>query len=177
MKIYITILTLFSFIHLQSQDGPIPQSYLDDLSYEIGTWIGDNSSYQSEHEKFDSYVIEWSWGIGKKSITGKLYGMSNGKPSTPFWEFRKYWNAKENKAIVMQFGQDGTLGIGPVESSDDQMHEMKQVFVTPKGKEYHIGHKTQIVDSTTQIGSSYLIDENGNWSLDRTYKWIKQPAN
>jgi len=160
--------------NLSAQDSRIPQSFLDDLTYEVGTWIGDNSKYKNDQEPFDNYIIEWTWGIGKKSIKGKLYGMIDTVATDPFWELLKYWDFNEKSAIVMQFGPDGTIGIGPMNSVRENEYKLIQTFTSSAGTKYTIGHKTVNIDQNTHEGSSYYINANEEWILDRSYIWRRK---
>ena len=62
-----------------SQNGEIPQWFLNDMESNIGVWITDNDTYVSENEPYTQYGMEWRWGIGKTSIIGRLFGVVDGK--------------------------------------------------------------------------------------------------
>ncbi len=168
------LLLLFAVSNIFSQENSIPDSFLQEIESEIGIWIGDNSKYKSDQEPFEAYAIEWSWGINKKSLVGKLYGIQDGVNSNPFWEFRKYWDAEKKAPIVMQFGADGTVGIGASTKINENESELLQIFTSPNGSQNKIGHKTKIIDSLSHTGSSYLVNEQGEWTENRSYLWVKE---
>ena len=159
----------------QAQDG-IPTEYLDELKKEVGTWVTDNSRYHNDQEPSDQYGINWEWGMGKKSIKGRLFGMKDGEELGTFWEFRKYWDPVQQKVIVMQFGGDGTVGIGPLDPlSAEGVPELTQVFTAPNGVSYNTGHETVWKNDFTHVTISYDWNEERNkWVERRSYTWTKQ---
>ncbi|HCU49636.1 MAG TPA: hypothetical protein DGG94_07525, partial [Micromonosporaceae bacterium] len=44
-----------------------------------GKWIADNSAHKNENEPWDAYRLEWTWGLGKKTLRGRLLAMKDGK--------------------------------------------------------------------------------------------------
>ena len=175
MKNYLLlVIILFGLTMIQAQKKTLPQDFLNELEAEIGLWIADNSMYKNDQEPFESYSIEWQWAIGKKSITGKLYGLQKGERIGPFWEFRKFYDAKEQKAMLVQYGLDGTRGIGPFKNISPDQNELLQVFTGPDGSQYQTGHRTHILSASKHKGGSYSIDKDNNWILDREYIWLKQ---
>ena len=168
------VLLLFIISSCYSQETGIPKWFVEEMEWEIGTWIGDNSKYKSDQEPFESYVIEWNWGINKKSLIGKMYAVHNDKASEPFWEFRKYWDGEKQMPIVMQFGNDGTFGIGALTRINEKESKLLQIFTTPNGSQYKSGHKNVIIDSISQLGNSYSINEKNEWAEQRSYTWVKK---
>lgn len=87
---------------LFSQDANY-KDYVSELEKEIGIWVADNAEYKSENETIDQYIVEWKKSDAKDSNVGILYGLSGDKKSITFWEFRKYWDAVEQKSVLLQF--------------------------------------------------------------------------
>ncbi|PKA83734.1 hypothetical protein ATE92_1900 [Ulvibacter sp. MAR_2010_11] len=81
---------------------------------DIGIWVAINATYTSAEEPYQSYGMEWTWGIGQASIIGRLYGIFDGKESGDFWQFRQYWDNVNNVGVLVQFGHNGITGIGTV---------------------------------------------------------------
>ncbi|MEM7479975.1 MAG: hypothetical protein AAF481_02280 [Acidobacteriota bacterium] len=141
----------------------------------IGNWITDNSEHKSESEPLDAYGLEWSWGIGEQSLIGRLYGLQEGKEVWTFWQFREYWDPLEGRLALLQFGWDGPLGTGFTRRTDDGMMESVQTFVSAAADSAsRIGHRST-VEGDEQETRSFKIDEAGNWNLDRTHLWRRQP--
>lgn len=58
-----------------------------------GTWHTDNAKWTSAAEPAKTYATSWSWGIGKMSIQGRLFGLdAGGAEFATYWEFRLYWD-------------------------------------------------------------------------------------
>ncbi len=148
----------------------IPDWFLQNMEQSIGTWITDNTTYKNDNEPFDQYGMDWHWGIGKQSITGKLYGIINGKKQGVFWEFRQYWDFNKNKGMVTQYGTDGTVGIGPMINKENGQTEMMQKFVNPNRNKTKHGHRSTLKNGKLTT-TSFDILENGIWEKRRSYIW------
>ncbi|MEM7052691.1 MAG: hypothetical protein AAF604_23710 [Acidobacteriota bacterium] len=139
----------------------------------VGVWITDNSAYLSENEPFDQYGMEWSWGIGEKSLVGRLYGLQEGREVATFWEFREFWHVGEGHLVTQQFGGDGRFGVGPHTRTGEHSTEMVQSFFVPQGETMRVGHRSTRRDGelTTE---SFDIDGEGEWKPRRSYVWFRQ---
>jgi hypothetical protein len=151
----------------------IPEWFFADMEAHIGRWETDNSKYQSANEPFDTYVIEWQWGIGKTSLTGRLFGVENGNNSPDFWHFRQYWDNLAQKAMVQQFGNGGVMGLGELRLTNDTQSELIQTFTTPSGAQWQGKHLNELNGNqfTTQ---SFQMGQDGGWQADRIYIWHKR---
>jgi hypothetical protein len=109
----------------------------------IGRWVADNTAYRSTDEPFDAYRIEWAWGLGNKSVQGRLFGLQGGEEAGTFWAFRKFWHAGEQQVKVYQFGSDGTVGIGTYERTGPHRSQLLQTFFYPDGTSARVGHRTE----------------------------------
>ncbi|MDJ0644879.1 MAG: hypothetical protein QNJ57_02745 [Flavobacteriaceae bacterium] len=167
-RIALLILSLFICANVVAQG--IPQWFYENMEKSIGNWVASNKKYQNQDEPMEAYGMKWEWGAGKKSITGKLYGYMNGKRVGPFWEFRQYWDFKENKGIVVQYAPDGTVGIGPLKVLEDGKIEIKQVFTSPDGNQTQNAHRSSLTGNEFTT-TSFLIDDSGNWTENRSYTW------
>ena len=172
-KLILSIIILWS-VTLQAQDEAIqiPIWFQENMESSIGSWITDNEDYKSDEEPMEAYGMEWQWAIGKKSITGNMYGFVKGKKTAPFWEFRQYWDFDKNEGVVIQYGQDGTVGQGPIKKTSPNNTEMLQVFGHPDGSKTTHGHRS-ILTSDQHTTSSFDIDDIGEWVMRRSYIWHK----
>lgn len=163
----------FSYeMYRYSEKKIIPQWFKDDLSKNIGIWKADNRAYKSDKENQDFYEMQWQLGIGKTSITGRLYGIINGKKSTDFWHFRQYWDNQSGKAMLVQYGNNGITGIGEILHLGEGHLEIIQTFSDPNAKTWQTRH-TSSNDGKTHINVSYKQDNDGSWKQDRHYIWHK----
>ncbi len=171
----ISLLLLVSQLNYSQQNNGVPQWFTQNMEESIGIWITDNKNYKNEKEPMTAFGMEWTWGIGKKSIQGTLYGFIGDKKVGPFWEFKQYWDAKQQKGIVMQQGPDGTLGIGTIMDNGEGKTKMIQVFTNLEGSSQELGH-TSVMTKKSLITHSFDIDAKGNWTKRRSYTWTKRPS-
>ena len=173
-RISITLAFILFFALCQAQDQKgVPEWFTKDMEKLVGTWVTSNAEYQSENEPFDEYGLEWKWAIGKSSMTGRLYGLKNGEEQGTFWEFRQYWDFATDKAMLVQYGWNGTIGSGNVEHEGDGKTKIGQVFTTPDGVSSNTGHKAHF-ENEKHVTASFNIDEKGNWTKDRSYTWERK---
>lgn len=154
-----------------AQPVSAPQWHLDEIAFLTrggGRWIASNAEYKNENEPFDEYVIEWKQDYAK-SMSGRLFGVADGKPSVDFWRYRQYWHPGKGEAILQQFGAGGAVGVGPLRPDDGKMR-LEQVFYPPSGGTNRMGHISYNPDADTHVTESYAI-QDGEWTLNRTYIW------
>ncbi len=152
--------------------------HMEFITQEGGRWVADNSTYRNDDEPFDAYGIEWSWGLGKKGLTGRLFGLQAGKEVATFWEFRIFWHPGEGKVQVYQFGGDGTVGAGTMNSAGEGKTRIEQVFFYPDGRSAPVAHDSSDTPEKTHVTKSYNGTAEGSWKDDRLYTWrlAKAPA-
>lgn len=134
-----------------------------------GRWIADNSEYKSEQEPFDAYGTEWTASFDGTTLSGRLFGIKDGKETVNFWEFRQYWHPGRGEAVVEQFGWGGTVGVG-IAWQDGATTRSDQTFFAPDGSASRTGHISEFPDNDTHITRSFDI-EDGIWQARRTYTW------
>lgn len=156
--------------------APVPEEIVAHWQRLIGTWITDNSEYRTDAEPFDAFGLDWSWGLGRQSLVGRLYGLRDGAEAGTFWEFREFWHPLDRQLVTMQFGAGGAYGVGPHEIRPDGTSEMVQTFFNPgMGTTERIGHRAEL-HGNEHVTASFAVAEDGTWAPRRTYTWIKQPA-
>lgn len=150
-----------------------PQWYLQEIEFltrDGGRWIASNANYQSEDEPFDAYGLVWEKGYAH-SMTGRLFGVKDGKETGDFWRFRQYWHPGEQRVVLMQFGLGGAMGVGPV-TRDADSTMIEQYFYSPGGGKTLTGHRSRNPDADTHITESFNIVD-GDWRPDRNYTWTR----
>lgn len=145
------------------------------LTQGSGIWIADNTTYKTNEEPFDSYRLEWKWGLGHNGIVGTLSGIVAGKEPVAFWELRTFWHPGEAKALAEQFSGNGTYGVGEIQKESDSTNKMLQSFFTLQGQSYQVGHISQ-TSTEEHTSTSFSINDSGSWIPDRTYVWKPEPA-
>ena len=151
---------------------PIPQWLLDDWAARTqgtGTWITDNSAFKSENEPFDAYGLQWENGLGKKSLTGRLFCLRDGQDVGAVWQFLEYWDPAAAEVRIVQIGSDGAVGLGRIWRLDDGSVREQQTFTRPDGAAFESGHHSWMEDGEHHTQSFSI--ENGEWVKRRFYIW------
>ena len=139
-----------------------------------GRWIADNSKFKSENEPFDAYGTEWTWGVGKQSIKGRLFALKDKKEVATFWEFRVFWHPEKRQAIIQQFGAGGVFGVGEmrvIETESGSENITEQDFYVPNGTDFQEMHR--LVERTGEHETQSFQMESGRWKAQRKYIWKK----
>ena len=162
---------------------PIPQpeapawfgEHMSFLTEGGGRFVADNELHESPAEPFDAYGMEWTYGIGEMSVTGRLFGLKEGRELGTFWEFRTYFDPDSRRVRVLQFGADGTVGDGwlaPAEGSEAGALAAEQTFSSPDGTTREVRHESVDADDVHTTTSFQRTD--GEWVRDRGYVWLRQ---
>ncbi len=172
MKTILILLFLISANACFAQQD-IPDWFIEHMSYSIGQWVTSNSDYKNEDEPYDQYLIEWIWGIGKKSTVGRLSGLINGQSVSDLWEYRQYWDPDSAKPVILQFGKSGMIGKGELNKLENEDLELQQVFTNVNKNKEVVGHRITKIDSSNYVGASFVVVENNKWEKIREYVWTK----
>ena len=161
----------------QSPPPEVPPRWVQtdwaDWTQGTGRWITDNRANQSSSEPYDAYGMEWKYGLGKKSLHGRLFAMQAGKEVGTVWEFRSLWHPGRKKLLVSQVASDGTLATGVMTALGSNQTESLERFFSPDGKSFQIGHRTVRKGDEMHI-QSYDVSESGVWTERRSYVWKLQ---
>ncbi|NND81644.1 MAG: hypothetical protein HKN50_04375 [Gammaproteobacteria bacterium] len=168
---------------LAEQPAPsaVPDWFTKDVLFHArdgGVWQADNSAYQSEQEPYDAYVLHWQAGPGNFSMTGRMWGLVDGKPtSQDFWSFYQFWNPETQEAIVQQSGW-GAVGIGRLrlQRHAEQMQTiMRHRFVDHAGNSNEMLHKLTGVDDDRYRTEAFDVKDGGKQVANRVYLWERRP--
>lgn len=154
------------------EDPGIPEWVMEDWNFQMshtGIWIADNTAYQGEEEPFDAFGMQWEWGIGQRSLKGRLFCLQAEKEVATVWEFLQYWDFETKALRMIQIGGDGTLGQGTVENQGGGKTKSRERFCTPAGPCFEVGHETWKKDEDFYTQSFDIVD--GQWSKRRLYVW------
>lgn len=144
------------------------QQHFEYMTQGSGIWITDNSEYMSDQETTKQYATEWKMSLGNQSITGRLYGIIDGKEIGTFWEFRTFWNPVEKKAYAYQFSGSGVVGMGEMWKEGDSL-KIQQTFYYPNGAVFETGHIQKELEGQHET-TSFSISDNF-WTKNRFYIW------
>lgn len=158
-------------VHYQSI-AQIPPWVIQDWEHRTqgeGIWIANNAKYKSQDESYEAYGLEWQWGLGKNSLTGRLYCILNGKDIRTAWTFLEFWDAEAKELRLVQVGSDGTVGQGIAWLESEGVTKSLQTFNSPNGSSFTSGHEAKTVNGDSHV-SSFNVDGD-QWTPRRSYIW------
>ncbi len=172
-----TIFMLFTIIGFQSfsqkESSIVPEWVQDHWDYVTqGEWIAPNP-YQSEAIPFDSYGMRFEVATGGMVITGKLYGIKNGKEVKTLWKFVNYWHPGEKRLIQIQYGNNprlGNIAIGEgFDSGDPTRDESIVESFKNDGSTFKVGHKSEYRDNKIISNSFDVLGDE--WKPRGNFVW------
>jgi hypothetical protein len=137
-----------------------------------GRWTTDIAEGRGEDEPYDEYGVEWRWGLGQRSLQGRLFAIVDGIEVASFWEYRLYWHPGEGHAVLLQFGGNGTVGSGIMQARGGEGVEIDQEFFGPDGSKTRVRHETEPGGAGEQV-IRVFHEEDGGWKLQRNYLWVR----
>lgn len=150
----------------------IPGWVMEDWNFQTAgtaTWIADNATYKNENEPYDAYGMQWEWGLGKKSLKGRLYCIREGKDIGTVWQFLQFWDPGEKVVRMIQIGADGTVGQGTQHLQEDGSTKSSEQFNTPTGHRFESVHHSWKEEGIFHTQSYDIVD--GEWTKRRYYSW------
>lgn len=147
---------------------------LSDLVAGGDEWVADNASYRSDQEPADAYVMTWTWGPGRRSVSGRLHAVVSGERRPALWEFRQFWHPDRREARLVQYGADGTVGEGGLQRADDGSIVVEQDFWSPAGRSWRQRHVERAEARSRESRDARWDD--GAWRDGRRYVWTRRAA-
>lgn len=158
---------------ISAQSHTVPNWFMNCNAELQGVWITDNLEYFSEEEPFVKYIVEWQYGIGNQSLTGKLFGQDRNGRKTVFWEYRQYWDNETGEAVLLQFGTNNIIGEGSLHYKAEGKYESIQVFTLSDGRNWIEKHESSL-SGDSMVTVSYEKSSEEDWKKKRTYLWLRQ---
>ncbi len=124
----------------------------------------------------EAFGIEWRYGVGKQSLIGRLYGLTDGAEQGDYWEYRLFWHPKESRAILQQFGGNGAFATGEMVRNDDTGNiVVVQELYSPDGSAIEITHESSMLDAD-QERSVVHQTANGQRGPEQVWIWTRETS-
>jgi len=149
------------------------------IARRAGTWITSNARYRTEDNGEPAeYGTHFRPELGGVSLTGCLWGQTDGAVVGVYWHFFTGWDPETETLLVYQSGRSGVVGIGYEELAvAEEPDIVEQLFAPLPGDE---GRSSRIRHRSTWIGRDTLETESfdgaeGGWTPRRSYVWVRRP--
>lgn len=157
-------------------EASVPAWFIEHLETHMqdgGRWIADNHAYVSDSEPIDAYGIEWRWGAGRRSLQGRMFAIAGGRETATVSELRMLWHPGEQRALVYEYGSDGTLGVGVLESAGEGRFHLDQTLHELDGSTRSVRFEEGLEPDGARVSTSFVETTSG-WKAERTYVWVVQ---
>jgi len=134
-----------------------------------GTWIAENP-HKDENTPYDAFGLEWKWGLGKKTLRGRMFVIRDGKEIGTLWEYLSYYHPQEKRVVLNQFGSDGTYSTGSMKEIGEGKTEYVQRFFRPDGGTMQVGSRAERRAGEVHM-QTFTINKAGAWENQRNYIW------
>lgn len=132
-----------------------------------GRWVADNAAYRSGGEPWVAYGLTWTLGASGRMAQGQLFGIAEDGRERVFWDFVTYWDAINDRAVVVQVNLGGGYGVGELRG-DGTAWELEQTFWGSDGITRQLHRERR--EGDTQDSRSFTW-RDGAWHPDRHYVW------
>lgn len=159
----------------QPAAGP-PSWWADHVGFmtrDGGRWLTPNPDAGGEGQP-ESFGLEWRATGGGAAMSGRLFGVKDGREIAEYWTFREFWHPGEQRVILQQWGATGAYGAGVATRSDENSDQVEQTFWLPDGRSWRDGHRTE-ENGDEYVTHSFDIDAAGVWTPRRTFLWRRAP--
>lgn len=160
---------IIMLLSLSSMAQTIPQWYTDLVERKVGEWVADNVKYKSDSETSEYYTLVWWKGANETD----LYGVLKGEEDEVYWNFYQFYDGKNEKAVLIQYGQNGVEGKGELHHVSDTL-SVKQAFINTEGLKWEELHQTILIEEGKEQTLNYTIGINGDLKIGRVYEWERQ---
>lgn len=153
----------------------LPQWWADHVAFisrDGGTWVTPNPT--ADPNAPDAFGMEWRASNEGRVLTGRLYGLRDGREIAEYWTFREFWHPGEARAIVQQWGGPGVYGVGESRWEDGE-GVLDQTFWLPDGRSWREGHRNRERGDEYET-NAFDIDAQGAWTLTDARVWRRQRA-
>lgn len=153
----------------------LPQWWADHVAFvsrDGGTWVTPNTT--ADPNAPDAFGMEWRASHEGRVLTGRLYGLRDGRESAEYWTFREFWHPGEGRAIVQQWGGPGVYGVGESRWENGE-GVLDQTFWLPDGRSWREGHRNRERGDEYET-NAFDIDAQGVWMLTDARVWRRQRA-
>lgn len=148
-------------------------AHLEYLTAGDGVWVADNAAYQSKDEPADQYEVTYVWGAGKRTASGTMRAITDGKRSRVIWDYRVFWDPGQKKVMLQQHGFWGSYGIGETRHIDAKTLRTEQTFYEPDGGKSRAAHDWILKGPRRHETRSFGL-EKGEWKPGRSYLWERR---
>lgn len=137
----------------------------DNMTKDGGTWITEDNTGE-----YDAWGMQFSWGLGKKSVNATLYAIKNNQNIGTIWNFKVYYHPVEKEIILEQWGSDGSYGRGDIQLFPDGNSENVTSFYNMDGTIFKLKH-IQRIEGDIKFSNTFTINEDGAWQENQSYVW------
>lgn len=144
--------------------------HVDFMTRGGGTRVTPNPAGADDAAVPDAYGMQWTSVNDGTGMTGRLYGLEDGRETAEFWSFRAFFHPGRGVVVVEQWGGPGLYGRGETTASAPGRGETDQTFWLPDGRAWREGHRS-LEDGDTYQTEVFDIGADGVWTRRDANVW------
>ena len=137
-------------------------------------WETPNPAAASDPSVPDAYGMQWTAVNDGTGLTGRLYGVKDGRETDEFWAFREFLHPGRGVVVIEQWGGSGLYGRGETIATDPDRGETDQTFWLPDGRSWREGHRAH-EDGDLYHTDVFDIGADGVWTRRDANTWRRVP--
>lgn len=115
--------------------------HVDYISREGGTWVTPNPAAAGDPAAPDSFGMTWTATNDGYGLSGRLYGLKDGREVAEFWTFREFYHPGDGRIIFEQWGGPGAYGLGETVMTGPGAFRIDQTFWLADGRNWRERHE------------------------------------
>ncbi len=141
-----------------------------------GQWRTPNPDYEPGESRPREYGLRFRLSEDKSHATGELTGRYDDGREVVYFSMIALYNPVTEKVITQQIGWNGAYHRGeiPVQAGDRQVIDM--IEYSPNGAIKLGRHQMHFRSDDVHDGDSYVLDDNGAWTLRAQWTWRRYSA-
>lgn len=161
------------------QESPALEAHraqIQRLTADGGVMITSNAAYASEDRGQTHYGQHYEAVPGGLDARGCLWGERDGEILGVYWNYFMGWDPAAEQGFFYQSStRGGRAGFGHGGPLGEDGHWLEQRFNGP-GTAPFSRHESQWFATDSVMTRSFSAEIEGEWTLQRTYTWIRQPG-
>lgn len=138
-----------------------------------GVWEMPNAAYTPGGDQPRVWRMEHEWAANEQHLRARIVSRLDDGREIVNWHIYTMWHPAERRLIYYQIARDGTLGIGHVETIDENSIRADMRLMQPTGEEQMVRHLFEVQGPDAYESTVQVQEEDGSWRTVTTSVWTR----